>query len=117
MDTIRLLREVKPDVMNISRYWARPGTPAARMKQLPGGVVKERSRMLTDVSEEISLERNRKWIGWEGDVFVDDIGKNGMMIGRNFAYKQVLVRGVEKGQTVRVRIVDAGVYDLRGEII
>ena len=118
METIHLLEEVKPDVMNISRFWARSGTAAATMgDQLHGSKIKERSRILTEVSETISLEQNKKWIGWEGPVSVDDVGKNGFMVGRNFAYKQVLLRNVRKGETVRVRIVDAGVYDLRGELL
>jgi tRNA A37 methylthiotransferase MiaB len=29
-------------------------------------------------------------LNWEGEVLIDEIGKKGGMIGRNFAYKPVL---------------------------
>ena len=115
MDTIQLLEEVKPDVMNISRFWARQGTAAAQMEQLHSGEIKKRSRMLTDVCERISLEKNKQWIGWKGTVFINEQGKNNTLVGRNFAYKPVVVRGNYKlGEALEFEIVDAGEWDLKG---
>lgn len=46
-ETSRLIKEVKPDVLNISKFGSRPGTKAAKLKQLPSQVIKGRSVMLT----------------------------------------------------------------------
>ena len=37
----------RPLALNISQFYPRPGTPAARMKRVPTHVVKERTRELT----------------------------------------------------------------------
>lgn len=45
--TLNLIREIKPDVLNISKFAPRPGTKAAKLKQIPTEIIKERSRILT----------------------------------------------------------------------
>lgn len=44
--TIELVKEIKPEVLNISKFGARPDTVAANMKQLPSQEIKRRSVML-----------------------------------------------------------------------
>lgn len=116
-DTLRLLKETKPDVCNISRFSPRYGTPASIMKnQVSSNEKKERSKLLTDVCREIALEQNKKWIGWRGIVLIDEAGKNNTWIGRNYSYKPIIVKGECKlGDYVHVRISDAAYYDLRAE--
>ena len=118
-DSLNLIKEIKPDVLNISRFMARPGTKAAHMEgQIAGGVRKDRSRLLTDICGNIARMQNEKWLDWEGEVLIDEIGKNDSFIGRNFAYKPVIVKGDFKlGDIVNVRIRSVTSYDLRAEDI
>jgi threonylcarbamoyladenosine tRNA methylthiotransferase CDKAL1 len=44
--TIDLLREIKPEVLNTSKFASRPRTKASKLKQLKSQVVKERSRII-----------------------------------------------------------------------
>lgn len=119
-DSMKLIEEIKPDVLNISRFWPRPGTPAESMKQIPSWITKERSRKLTKVFNRIALEKNQRWIGWKGEVLIDEKGKSGTgtMIGRNNCYKPVVVRAgrketIRSGQFAGVEIKDATANDLR----
>jgi MiaB-like tRNA modifying enzyme len=114
-DSIRLVEETKPDVLNISRFWSRPGTEAASMEgQLHGRITKERSRRLTGLWKELSLEGNLRWVGWEGEALVDEAGKSGGMVARNVAYKPVVLRDpVRVGDFVEVRVTGA----MRGYLI
>lgn len=113
-DTLKLLRETEPDVINMSRFSPRPGTLAAKMKHIPTNIVKERSKRLGTVEQEIVSQRNAVWNGWSGTVLIDEYGKNNVMIGRNYAYKQVLVEGNYRlGEEVAVTIKSTGTYDLR----
>jgi len=109
--TIDLLKKIKPDVTNVSKFEARPGTPAAKLKPLPSQVIKERSRRISELVREISYERNKEWLGWKGKVLVDEAGK-----GRNYAYKQVVVNA-PLGSEVKVRIVGITHTSLIGKII
>lgn len=122
-DSLKLIREIRPDVLNISRYSARPKTKAALLPQLPGGLIKERSRILTQTFEHISFERNRKWNNWAGCIIIDEKGKEGTntMIGRNPFYKPVIVdnpkdKPLKLGESLRVRITCITKHDLRGKI-
>jgi len=44
--TMKLIKRVKPNKVNLSKYGARPNTEAAEMEQLPNETVSERSRKL-----------------------------------------------------------------------
>jgi len=117
--TVELIEEIKPDVVNISKFFPRPRTPAAEMKQLPPAQVKSRSRRLTEVVRRISYERNRLWLGWEGRILVDEKGKHETWVGRNYAYKPVVVKSDRNllGEFVNVRVVEAFPTYLKAEIL
>jgi MiaB-like tRNA modifying enzyme len=117
--SLGLVEEVKPDVVNVSRFFPRPGTPAKGMEQLPHGVVKGRSRRISGLARRIAFVRNGGWVGWLGRVLVDEVGsKAGSWVGRNFAYKPVVLKSDEPllGRFVDVRIVKAHATYLEGEI-
>ena len=115
-ETIELLKETTPDVVNISRYSRRPGTVAAEMPQIDVIEVKRRSKQATELINKISLENNKKWVGWKGDVLFDE-NLDGQIKGRNFAYKPIFINEVaEIGQICTVKVVDATIHSLIGEI-
>ena len=89
--TISLLDETKPDVVNLSKYSARPGTDAAGLKQLDATEVKRRSKIIFEQINKISLKSNEKWIGWKGKVLFDENTEEGIK-GRNYAYKPISVQ-------------------------
>lgn len=118
-NTVKLIAEVKPDMINISRFFPRPNTRASTLKQLPSWKVKERSRRLTQLANEIVLEKNKKWIGWEGEILIDEIGKKGL-IGRNNHYKLVVVESEDRrlvGKWALVRVYDASITHLKAELV
>ena len=86
-----MLEETRPDVVNLSRFSARPGTDAAEWKQIPVSEIKRRSKLVFEQINKITTENNKKWIGWTGKVLFDEKTDDGIK-GRNFAYKPVFVR-------------------------
>jgi len=118
-DTITALRRIQPDVINISKFWPRPGTAASHMEKVSGHAIKSRSKAVHDLFHRIALENNRKWVGWEGNVLISEVGKAGTMLGRNYCYKQVVVHGNPSllGKELRVMITDASAFDLKGMAI
>jgi tRNA A37 methylthiotransferase MiaB len=72
---------------------------------------------ISELVRKIAMEKNREWIGWRGKVLVVDKLKS--FIGRNFAYKQVVLHGATKadlGKFMDVKIVDASPTSLVGEV-
>ena len=114
--TISLLNETKPDVVNLSKYSARPGTDAAELVQIDAEEVKRRSKIIFEQISKLSIESNQKWIGWKGKVLFDEKTEEGIK-GRNFAYKPISVNDhVDIGQSYIVEITDATVKRLVGKI-
>ncbi len=114
--TVDLLDETRPDVVNLSRYSARPGTEAAEWEQIDVAEVKRRSKIIFEQINKISMENNQKWIGWTGKVLFDEKTEDGIK-GRNFAYKPIFVRDdVKIGQSFTVEIIDVTVNTLLGRI-
>ncbi|HLE07583.1 MAG TPA: tRNA (N(6)-L-threonylcarbamoyladenosine(37)-C(2))-methylthiotransferase [archaeon] len=95
-DTLKVLEKIKFDYVNISAYGHRGGTAAAKMKKVPTEIVKDRTRAATELCDRISAEKNKAWIRWSGEILVSEKGKSaGQFIGRNFAYRPVLIE-IEK---------------------
>ncbi len=116
-ETLKIIRKTKPDIINISRFWPRPGTLAAKMKQTDGRTAKERCKTLMKVFNETAEANNRKWLGWKGKVLITEKGKDNTYIGKNYAYKQVVVKGNTKiGKEVDVKIEQTTALDLRGNL-
>src|SRR3989338_690974 len=114
-DSLNLIKKIKPDVLNISRYATREGTAAAKMKQIPTNTLKNRSRIVSSLYRQIALENNKKWVGWKGKILIDEKGKNDSWIGRNYCYKPVVVKGdFNLGDEIEVKINDVTSFDLRG---
>lgn len=121
-DTLKLLKETRPTVCNITRFVARPGTVAAHLETasnqaVPDDIKHERSAILAEAFQQIALENNREWIGDECIVVTEKPGyRAGTTIARNEAYRPVALQGTfPAGQTLRVRITGAEPFALLAE--
>jgi threonylcarbamoyladenosine tRNA methylthiotransferase CDKAL1 len=127
--TLQLIRDTQPDIVNSSKYSARPNTAAANLKQLGSDTIKRRTDRLHRLVKEISGTRNSMWIGWQGHIIVDELNNNSV-IGRNYAYKSVMISPLSCTQTsfgphtryslgteIETRIYDYSDYSLRGNPI
>jgi threonylcarbamoyladenosine tRNA methylthiotransferase CDKAL1 len=111
-NTLSLIGDLKPDVVNVSKFFARPKTAAAEMQSefVDRQEINRRSTMAAQLAKQVALEQNQQWIDWTGEILVDEKGKvAGSWIGRNFAYKPIAVKSSEVllGKTLQVRVVKA----------
>jgi len=118
-NTINLLKTVKPDITNLTRFSARPYTKAKTMKgRIKTEIVKQRSRILTEICKEISNEKNKSHIGKKYSILITEKGKNKTFVGRSENYKPVVLKeNVKIGNFVDVKIKDARPTYLVGSII
>jgi MiaB-like tRNA modifying enzyme len=117
--TIQLLKKIKPDITNITRFSARPYTVAKKLKgRLRTEIIKKRSRDLTDICNEISKEKNKSHMGKKYNVLVTEIGKNNTFVGRSENYKPIVIKEkVNIGDFIQVEIIDASTTYLVASII
>ena len=103
--TERLLEEVAPETVNVTRFSARPGTPAARLPSLPPRVAKRRSRSVAELRHRLSRARLERWIGTRNVARVLEHGPGQSSVGRLGNYLPVVLdRRVPLGSDVEVRI-------------
>src|SRR5207244_4605135 len=117
--TRELVRRVRPDIVNVTRFSPREGTPAATMPgRIVGWKVKERSRRLTRLRFQIAREMNERFIGREATVLVTEPGKPGTFLARTPEYRQVVLREPAAiGEFFRVNIDDARPTALSGHLL
>ncbi len=125
--TLKLMKEVKPDIVNVSKFASRRGTKAAEMREIPTEEVKRRSTELAGLVRRIGAEKNRKFEGKRMDVLITEKGKGasgnrgpetGNWKGRAGNYKQVCISGKAKlGDKVKVRIIGSNFGSLFGKRI
>ena len=116
--TLELIQRVRPSITNISKYGDRPNTLASQSKdKVDTSVKKQRSRILTKIVDEILIESNKAWVGWSGPVMITEKGSKGGMLGRNEAYKIVIVQeDVDPGTMIDVEITSSERTHLIGEV-
>ena len=118
--TIDLIKWLKPEILNVSKFTPRPGTKAKHMEQVNSKTIKERSTALSGVFRESLNDINSKWKNWEGEVLVLHKGtRDKQAFGRNFAYKNVFIDNFsgEYGSFVKVRITNVDGFNLFVESI
>lgn len=120
-ETLSLVREVQYDLAFTFIYSPREGTPAAGMADdVSMDVKKERLQRLNDTLNEISLEKNKQYIGQTVEVLVEGPSKNNknMLAGRTRGNKLVHFAGDESltGEFVEITITDAQTWVLYGDI-
>jgi tRNA A37 methylthiotransferase MiaB len=117
--TMDLISQTEPDILNISKYSQRSGTVSSKLKNISSEQKKFRSKILHNLSRNISRKRNSSWKNWIGDVYIDEI-TNTLVQGRNYAYKSIIINNAKKlnlniGQIIEVKVVDSSQYSLFAE--
>ena len=115
--TLDFIRKCRFAQMHIFPYSIRPGTPAAKMEQVPKAVKEERARRAAAVAEEMHRSYLEGCVGRTYPVLFEQ-PKNGKFFGHAPNYMEVLVDGAELHNALRtVRITDVDGEALLGEIV
>ena len=118
-DTLSILEKTRPTVCNITRFVARPNTPAYNMAgAIPDELKHTRSAALAEAFQRIATENNARWIGQTETVVVEKPGyRKGTYIARNAAYRPVAISSdtpLQPGERFTVSITAAEPFALIG---
>jgi MiaB-like tRNA modifying enzyme len=115
-ETVELIEETRPDIVNISKFTPRPGTEAYWMERVDSRVVGRRSKFLTGLCRGISYANNLRYLGRElWATFVEGCG--GRSVGRLENYRKVMVdRPDLVGASRLVRIEGVGPRGFMGSL-
>lgn len=121
-DTLDLVRKVGFDSAFTFLYSVREGTPAAKMEdQIDMEVKNDRFQRLMEVLHPFGLEFNKKYLGKEVEILVEEVSKNNekVLTGRTTSGKLVHFEGDKSliGELVDVKITKAKTFTLEGELV
>jgi MiaB-like tRNA modifying enzyme len=120
--SLALLRETRPEKINVTRFSKRPGTDAAEMKGLGGQTKKDRSSELVELKMDVVGEAYESMVGTEREVLLVEDGTEDSLVGYDRAYRQVAVPGAESagvdlGETVTCEITGQNTVYALGELV
>lgn len=114
------LREMRFDRVGCFLYSREEGTESASLPDdVPSAMKEERRARLMELQQQISLEKNREWVGRTLDVLVEG-RQRGVSVGRSFRDAPevdgvvIIQEDAPIGEMVRVQITGALPYDLIG---
>ena len=104
--TVDLLKRLLPDLVNITRFSPRQGTPAAKLKRLNGKIVKNRSRELTSLRQDLGAKSFKRFVGRKTSVLSIENQRPGSTLCRDENYRPIIVKEeLPLGQLYNVEIV------------
>jgi ribosomal protein S12 methylthiotransferase len=118
--------EVRFQHLGVFQYSPEEGTRAFDLRdKVSDGVKQSRYERIMEAQMEISLDHNKHLLGRELDILVEGVDPDDPSLMRGRFYGQapeidgiVLIRGGGYGgEIAKVRIIDAGPYDLVGEVV
>ncbi|MEM4125520.1 MAG: radical SAM protein [Thermoplasmatales archaeon] len=115
METLKVVKLTKPEILNITKYSPRPGTAAYTWKTPPTNQTSLWSQIISDIHSEISEKSLKRFIGRNLEVDIVENGKDGTFIARDINYHPVVLKRGELGMRTNVRIVGATPFYLIGE--
>jgi len=119
-ETLQLVKDVEPSILNITRYSPRPNTEAEKYNEVKSNLKKERSKKLTKLRKKISAKKKKEKVGKTVEVLVTEMGKNNTVKGRDNDYNQIVIPSQNYSEIVgkkfEVDIVDSTFAYLIGSI-
>ena len=119
------VRDMKFDRMGVFKYSREKGTHSYKLpNRVPAKIANQRYKKLMEIQQEISAERNKKFIGKTIPCIIECFADDGEIIART-QYDAPEIDGIVNIQTDKmvvpgdiemVKITDASEYDLIGEI-
>jgi len=91
--SLDLIRRIRPNKVNVTRYSKRPFTPFSQEKDILDSVKKDRSRIMLSCSEQVYDEVNRPWLGREVSFIVTETIREGSVMARSPTYQGIVING------------------------
>ncbi len=89
--SIDLVRQIRPNKVNITRFSKRPGTEMSGVHDFTDYIKKKRSRMMNTCSEEVYHSLNATWIGKKVPFIVTEKIREGSVVARTPTYQDVVL--------------------------
>ena len=114
--TVKLLHDIKPSLIHLSKYQHRKGAISSSLEEIPRETMKKRSKFLTEIKSKITEDENWELVNSYQKVLVVEKGSKGGFIAKTDSYIPVIVDYAELGTFVNVKITEATATYLKSEL-
>lgn len=115
--TCRLLEDIRPSLIHLSKYQHRKGAISSSLDEIPHDVMKKRSKYLSEIKDQITKKENDELLGTVQRALVVEKGSKGGFIAKSDSYIPIIVEDVNLGDFVDVKITETTSTYLKGESI
>jgi tRNA-2-methylthio-N6-dimethylallyladenosine synthase len=123
-NTIKLFKEIKPDMAYVAQYSPRKGTKAFEMGDtIPQKEKIRRDKAITEVLKQTALFNNKKYIGKQVEMLVE-YERKGYLIGKTKNYKTIKISLPKNqkqanliGKIIKVKVISAIPWGLKAKLI
>ena len=107
-ETVKLLNQLSPDLVNVTRFSPRKGTPASRYNRIDGRIVKTRSRELTNLRKELGAKSFKRFVGRQTSILTVENQRSGSTLCRDDNYRPIILKEeLPLGEFYDVKIIDS----------
>jgi MiaB-like tRNA modifying enzyme len=116
--TKQFIRDIKPDVLNLSKFSKHKHTPAENLKDLPIETMNLRNQDTMRLHRETAQDNKNKFLNKVTKVLVNKKISQNLFEARDPNYNIILINSEENilGKTLEVKIKQLGVHHMVGEI-
>ena len=117
--TLKFLEDIKPDVLNLSKFSKHKNTPAENLNEININIMNQRNKEIMNLHRQTAFENKRKFLNKEIKVLVNKKISNELYESRDENYNIILVNSDKNilGKIKRVRLIQFGVHHIIGEIL
>ena len=116
--TKQFIQEIKPDVLNLSKFSKHKHTPAENLKDLPIETINRRNQETMRLHRDTALENKNKFLNQETKVLMNKKISKNLYEARDENYNIVLINSNYNilGKILNIKITQLGVHHMIGEL-
>lgn len=116
--TLKFIEEIRPDVLNLSKFSKHKNTPAQNLKDLPINIINQRNQETMRLHRDTALQNKNKFLNKQVTVLVNKKIANNLYEARDANYNIILLNSAENilGKTTNVKITNLGVHHMIGKL-
>lgn len=117
--TLKSLEEIKPDVLNLSKFSKHKNTPAENLEEIKINIVNQRNKEIMNLHRQTAFENKKKFLNKNTKVFVNKKLGDNLYESRDENYNIVIISSNKNilGKTLEAKTKNIGVHHMIGEIL
>jgi len=118
LESLEFVRQINFSKIHVFPYSVRQDTLAAKMKQVPGQITKQRAKAMLELAEDLSVKYAKQFVGRRVEVLLEDEFEDYIRgYTKHYVRTYIANNNYQSGEIKNVLITDVRKDDLFGKIV